>query len=335
MFEPHSCLAIISFFIAMTITRSRYQLTKFDYKEKVFAMKTKTRLKKKDFFKYEYKLYFVYEKSFHTIENVMQLYDVENVLKHCALQDWIMIQLVLQEQKDAKSFSIDFSFEGVRLSRESRDRAIKYKKKKTWYYFRYKSVLACDDERILYEISRSNIYNLSSIVFSMKCFVQSDAVSIKNMLLNSKIDIWLVRSIQLIINIKVVKKKILEKKILVKAKLKTIILELFDNNLNDDLNLNSISFVYITSKIELKSWFNHLHEDQKFIDKMNEIYNRNMKNVNMQNKKIVIFILIKIFIEIHKRNSLFKSSLFSFWWCFNSNWSSSFYSDCNLIQISI
>ena len=44
-----------------------------------------------------------------------------------------MIQLVLQEQEDAKSLSIDFSFEDVRLSRESRDRAIKYKKKKIWY----------------------------------------------------------------------------------------------------------------------------------------------------------------------------------------------------------
>ena len=233
-------------------------------------MKSKTRFKEKNFFKYEYKLYFVYDESLHITENVMQLYDVENVLKHCALQDWIMIQLVLQEQKDAKSFSIDFSFEDVRLSRESRDRAIKYKKKKIWYYFRYKNVLACDDEKILYEIFRSNIYNLSSIVFSMKCFVQSDAVSIKNMLLNSKIDTWLVESIQFIINIKIVKKKTLEK-ILVKAKLKTIILELFDDNLSDDLNLNSTSFVYITSKIELRSWFNDLHKNQEFIDKVNKI----------------------------------------------------------------
>ena len=54
-------------------------------------MKIKIRLKKKNFFKYEYKLYLVYDESFHIIKNVMQLYDVENVLKHCALQDWIMI----------------------------------------------------------------------------------------------------------------------------------------------------------------------------------------------------------------------------------------------------
>ena len=258
-------------------------------------MKTKTRLKEKNFFNYEYKLYLVYDESLHIIENVMQLYDVENVLKHCALQDWIMIQLVLQKQRDAKSFSIDFSFEDVRLSRESRDRAIKYKKKKTWYYFRYKNVFACDDEKILYEISRSNIYNLSSIALSMKCFVQSDAVSIKDMLLNSKIDTWLVESIQLIINIKIVKKKTL-----VKAKLKTIILELFDSNLSDDLNLNSTSFIYIKSKIELKSWFNDLYENQKFIDKVKKIYKRNMKNVNMKNKKTITLIMIKIFIEMRQ-----------------------------------
>ena len=94
-------------------------------------MKTKARFKEKNFFKYEYKLYLVYDESLHITQNVMQLYDVENVLKHCALQNWIMIQLVLQEQEDAKSFSIDFAFEDVRLSRESRDRAVKYKKKKT------------------------------------------------------------------------------------------------------------------------------------------------------------------------------------------------------------
>ena len=88
-------------------------------------MKTETRLKEKNFFKYEYKLYLVYDEFLHITQNVMQLYDVENVLKHCALQNWIMIQLVLQEQKDAKSFSIDFLFEDVRLSRESRDRAAK------------------------------------------------------------------------------------------------------------------------------------------------------------------------------------------------------------------
>ena len=219
----------------MTITRSRYQLTKLDYKEKVFAMKTKTRLKKKNFFKYEYKLYFVYDESLHIIENVIKLYDIENVLKYCALQDWIMIQLVLQEQKNAKLFSIDFSFEDVRLSRESRDRAIKYKKKRTWYYFRYKNILAYDDEKILYEIFRSNIYNINSIVFSMKYFVQSDVVSIKEMLLNFKIDTWFVRSIQLVVNIKIVKKKIS-----IKAKFETIILKLFNNNLNNDLNLNAI-----------------------------------------------------------------------------------------------
>ena len=126
-------------------------------------MKAKIRFKKKNFFKYEYKLYLVYDEFLHITQNVMQLYDVENVLKHCALQNWIMIQLVLQEQEDTKSFSVDFAFEDVRLSRESRDRAIKYKKKKTWYYFRYKSVLACDDERILYEISRSNIYVISIV----------------------------------------------------------------------------------------------------------------------------------------------------------------------------
>ena len=50
-------------------------------------MKTKIRFKKKNFFKYEYKLYFVYDESLHTIENVMQLYDVKNILKHCALQN--------------------------------------------------------------------------------------------------------------------------------------------------------------------------------------------------------------------------------------------------------
>ena len=60
-------------------------------------MKTETRLKEKNFFKYEYKLYLVYDESLHIIQNVMQLYDVENVFKHCALQNWIMIQLVLQE----------------------------------------------------------------------------------------------------------------------------------------------------------------------------------------------------------------------------------------------
>ena len=280
----------------MTIIRSRYQLTKFDYNEKIFAMKAETRLKEKNFFKYEYKLYFVYDESLHIIENVMQLYDVEDVLKHCALQDWIMIQLALQEQKDAKSFLVDFSFEDVRLSRKSRDRAIKYKKKKTWYYFRYKNVLACDNERILYEISRSNIYNISSIVLSIKCFVQSDAVSIKKMLLNFKIDTWFVRSIQLVVNIKIVKKKIS-----IKTKLKTIILKLFDNDLSDDLNLNAISFVYITLKIKLKSWFDDFYENQKFIDKVNEIYKRNMKNVNIKNKKIVTLILIKIFIEMRQK----------------------------------
>ena len=287
--------SIISFFIAMTIIRSRYQLTKFDYKEKVFAMKTEARLKEKNFFNYEYKLYSIYDESLHITQNVMQLYDVENVLKHCALQNWIMIQLALQEQEDAKSFSIDFSFEDVRLSRESRDRAAKYKKKKTWYYFRYKNVLACDDEKILYEIFRSNIYNLSSIVFSMKCFVQSDVASIKDMLLNSKIDTWLAESIQLITNIKIVKKKIS-----IKVKLEAIILKLFDNN-SDDLNLNSTPFVYITSEIELRSWFNDLHKNQEFISKIDEIYKRNMKNVNMKNKKTVTLILIKTFIEMRQK----------------------------------
>ena len=129
----------------------------------------------------------------------------------------------------------------------------------------------------------------------MKCFVQSDVVSIKEMLLNLKIDIWFVKSIQFVANIKIVKKKIS-----IKAKLKTIILKLFDNDFNDDLNLNAISFVYITSRIELKSWFNNLHENQKFINKVNEIYKRNMKDVNMKNKKIVILILIKIFIEMRQ-----------------------------------
>ena len=119
---------------------------------------------------------------------------------------------------------------------------------------------------------------------------------IKDMLLNSKIDTWLEKSIQLIINIKIVKKKIS-----IKAKFETIILELFDNNLNDDLNLNSISFVYITLKIELRSWSNDLHENQKFIDKVNKIYKRNIKNVNMKNKKIIILILIKIFIEMRQK----------------------------------
>ena len=127
----------------------------------------------------------------------------------------------------------------------------------------------------------------------MKCFVQSDVVSIKDMRLNSKIDTWLEKSIQFISNIKIVKKKIS-----IKAKLETIILELFDNNLSDDLNLNLISFVYITFKIELRSWFNDLHKNQKFIDKVNEIYKRHMKNVNIKNKKTVILILIKIFIEM-------------------------------------
>ena len=71
----------------MTITRSRYQLTKLDYKGKVFAMKIEARFKEKNFFKYEYKLYLVYDESLHITQNVMQLYDVENVLKHCALQN--------------------------------------------------------------------------------------------------------------------------------------------------------------------------------------------------------------------------------------------------------
>ena len=97
----------------------------------------------------------------------------------------------------------------------------------------------------------------------MKCFVQSDVVSIKKMFLNSKIDTWFVKSIQLVANIKIVKKKIS-----IKAKFKTIILKFFDNDLSNDLNLNAIFFVYITSKIELKSWFNDFHENQKFIDKV-------------------------------------------------------------------
>ena len=107
------------------------------------------------------------------------------------------------------------------------------------------------------------------------------------------------RSIQLVANIIIVKKKIS-----IKAKLKIIILKFFDNNLNDDLNLNAISFVYIISKIELKLWFNDFHKNQKFIDKVNEIYKRDMKNVNTKNKKIVTLILIKIFIEI-KQKELF------------------------------
>ena len=130
----------------------------------------------------------------------------------------------------------------------------------------------------------------------MKCFVQSDAVFIKEMLLNLKIDTWLMRSIQLVANIKIVKKKIS-----IKAKLKTIILKFFDNDFSDDLNLNATSFVYITSRIELKFWFNDLHKNQKFINKVNEIYKRNMKDVNMKNEKIVILILIKIFIEMRQQ----------------------------------
>ena len=41
-------------------------------------------------------------------------------------------------------------------------------------------------------------------------------------------------------------------------------------------------------------------EVSRFVD-VNEIYKRNMKNVNMKNKKIVTLILIKIFIEMRQK----------------------------------